>query len=181
MRYSIILLTILILIVVGTTKLSAKLRSPTSSYVATLRVQIIDTIDTSKIAVLQLKALYSLNDSAVAISLTSSDYLIIDSILKAVIAKFNLNEKSPQKGIRLIYSDTTPIQLKHYYQQYIPFSLNFDRIVFVNCFKETMIKYEAEYWKKSLVLADGGGKSFFRAEINLSTKTCLSFGTNAPL
>ena len=175
----IILLTILLAVVVETTNLFAFSR-PTL-FVSTSGVQnSIDTVDTSKITVLPLKALYALNDSAVAISLTSTDYIIIDSILKSKIAKFNSNEKSPGKGIRLIYPDSTAIQLKYYYQQYIPYSLNSDRIVFVNCFKETQFKY-ADDWKKSLILADGGGKSFFQAEINLSLKTCISFGVNGPL
>ncbi|HMU11166.1 MAG TPA: hypothetical protein PKC54_14240 [Ferruginibacter sp.] len=139
---------------------------------------IIDTTDTSSIAILPFSSSSLGIDSAISITITSDEVILIDSILKAFLNEYN--EKGHSNQLKPIYSDNNPIRLENYCRQYIPYSLHAERIVFINCFAKSQIS-EFRYWRKYLVSVDGGGKSFFSAKVNLTLKKCFKFWVNAPL
>ena len=128
---------------------------------------ITDTIE-SNFTILPITSakLFSKNENPKSILLTSENLLLIDNILKTFLNEYN------KKG--------DSINIDRYYRQYVPYVLNNDSTVFINCFSKGLIN-EFPHWRKYFVAVDGGGKAFFCVKVNLKERKCFEFWVNTPL
>lgn len=131
--------------------------------------------DTGNITILSFNSLRSENDSSKTLNLSTEDLVQIDTLLKAFLIDYNREAPSRQKG--LAFSDKTPVIIENYCRQYIPYILKNEKIVFINCFNKDLVS-ELPFWRKFFVSVDGGGKAFFKVNVNLTTNKCFEFWIN---
>jgi hypothetical protein len=130
-----------------------------------------DTDDTSVFTVLSIRATkqFFVVKGSKPIQLSQKDLIEIDNILLICINDHN----------KLDTSRTNIMELANYKRQYVPYKINGERKVFVNCFSKYMQDFP--HWKKYFVAVDGGGKAFFSLTINLTKKDYSGYWINTPL
>jgi hypothetical protein len=118
-------------------------------------------LDRNKIAILKSK-----NKKNVA--LNAKEFVVIENILQRCIDSHNSKLDSTSYQF---------LQLNNYRRQYIAYSDNHQKMVWVNCFCNEDAKM-FPYWKKKTVFVYDGGGCFFNVLINLSKQQCEDFWVN---
>jgi hypothetical protein len=118
-------------------------------------------LDRSKIAILKSRDKKN-------VTLNAKDFVLIEDILQRCIDAHNSKIDSTSHEF---------LKLKDYRRQYIAYSDNHQKMVWVNCFCNEDAKI-FPYWKKKTVFVYDGGGCFFNLLINLSKQECEDFWVN---
>jgi hypothetical protein len=117
--------------------------------------------DWNKIAILKSKDKKN-------VTLTAKDFVLIEDILQKCIGAHNSKRDSASYQF---------LHLNEYRRQYIAYSDNHQKMVWVNCFCNEDAKM-FPYWKKKMVFVYDGGSCFFNLLINLSKQECQDLWIN---
>ena len=128
-------------------------------------------LDTSIIAIIPVdKSNPWFFNNGKAMVLTNEDLSKVDQLLISCINANNATQDTTKQFSEFI-------DLKKYKRQYVPFiDSNGERKVYVNCF--CVSHWGGNYWKKTLVEVDDGGRCFFHLTINLTKLMYEQFATN---
>lgn len=118
-------------------------------------------LDRSEIAILKSQGKKN-------IRLNAKDFTLIEDILHRCISAHNSKIDSTSYQF---------LQLNNYRRQYIAYSDNHQKFVWVNCFCNGDAKM-FHYWRKKPVMVYDGGGCFFNLLINLSIEKCEDLWIN---
>ena len=138
--------------------------------------------DNSKIAVLPYDSTLTwIFKNVTPSDLNENELVKIETILRACIDNFNIEQKQELKKLNLEYPDAEfkksehLIKLRKYKRQYIPIiNENGEKEVWVNCFCQT----NGDRWKKEFVMVLDGGNCYFNLKINLNSGDCYDIMVN---
>jgi hypothetical protein len=111
----------------------------------------------------------------------------IEFLLSDAVKSYNKNDSKAKFEEWKKSYDTTGakwehflIDLKKYKRQYIPFTTSRgQKIVYVNCFREDDDKmFASPEWRKHIVIAEGGGMSYFHLKVSLDDINYFDFSIN---
>ena len=119
-----------------------------------------------------------LTESSKTSEITEAEFNFINDALKECVAKYNNNvkegfrkRKEKRKNAKMYLIK----DLKNYKIQYVPYlNEKGEKEIWINGFCDN---FDSE-WKRNIIYVFDGGNCFFNVKINVSTKECLSIGTN---
>jgi hypothetical protein len=141
------------------------------------------SVDSTKIAILSSELIqkYIFQKECKEAKLTDNDAIIVDSLLKKCIDKYNVEAEKEFKQIVGENSNYKPnkedfvIDIEKYKRQYFVITNSKgEKEVWVNCFCNSWKKD----WRKELIRVKDGGNCYFQVKVNLTKKKCYELIVN---